>query len=93
MDRGEFYCPVCRRLSNALIPIISKEFVENQESMELKPTDLAAWSSLSFPPMPKRLPTPASQVLSELALRIQCVQKHISILETITKPGSLLTTR
>jgi hypothetical protein len=26
VDKGEFFCPVCRRLSNALIPVLPKEY-------------------------------------------------------------------
>ncbi len=33
VDKGEFFCPVCRRLSNALIPIIPKEYRKNIDSL------------------------------------------------------------
>lgn len=31
LSRGQFLCPVCRRLSNALVPIVPKEALQTVE--------------------------------------------------------------
>jgi hypothetical protein len=62
VEKGEFFCPVCRRLSNALIPIVPKEYVDPVEKRDLVVKEISQWTTASFQPVNKLLPNSMLQV-------------------------------
>jgi hypothetical protein len=94
VSKGEFFCPICRRLSNALIPIIAgNDEIFHEKSEEGLTPDFLSWVKITLPSMLEqessspvwKLPQLSAtlkstlQEVDMLAQRICCVQSGITI--------------